>query len=129
KVCEHVNIPVQHGDDGMLQRMRRGYSIGEYRDLIDRLRTWWPGVSLSTDVIVGFCGETDEEFQHTLDLLEEIRFDVVHVAMYSPRPGTLSFKWEDDVPVEVKRARLHAIEAMQERIARECTTPHEGRAE
>ncbi|HEX6122947.1 MAG TPA: MiaB/RimO family radical SAM methylthiotransferase, partial [Ktedonobacterales bacterium] len=98
KVCEHVNIPVQHGDDAVLTRMRRGYTLAEYRELIGKLRAWWPGVSLSTDVIVGFCGETDEEFQHTLDLLEEIRFDVVHVAMYSPRPGTLSFKWEDDVP-------------------------------
>jgi tRNA-2-methylthio-N6-dimethylallyladenosine synthase len=126
KVCEHVNIPVQHGDDGMLQRMRRGYSIGEYRDLIGRLRSWWPGVSLSTDVIVGFCGETEEEFQHTLDLLEEIRFDVVHVAMYSPRPGTLSFKWEDDVPHEVKKQRLHAVEEVQERIARELNAPYEG---
>jgi tRNA-2-methylthio-N6-dimethylallyladenosine synthase len=126
KVCEHVNIPVQHGDDGVLQRMRRGYGIGEYRDLIDRLRAWWPGVSLSTDVIVGFCGETEGEFQHTLDLLEEIRFDVVHVAMYSPRPGTLSFKWEDDVPHEVKKARLHAVEQVQERIARELNAPCAG---
>ena len=129
KVCEHVNIPVQHGDDGMLTRMRRGYTLAEYRTLIGKLRAWWPGVSLSTDIIVGFCGETDEEFQHTLDLLEEVRFDVVHVAMYSPRPGTLSFKWEDDVPLEVKRARLHAIEAMQERIALESNTPHVGRDE
>ncbi|HEV8190972.1 MAG TPA: MiaB/RimO family radical SAM methylthiotransferase [Ktedonobacterales bacterium] len=126
KVCEHVNIPVQHGDDGMLQRMRRGYGIGEYRELIGRLRAWWPGVSLSTDVIVGFCGETEEEFKHTLDLLEEIRFDVVHVAMYSPRPGTLSFKWEDDVPHEVKKQRLHAVEEVQERIARELNVPYEG---
>ena len=129
KVCEHVNIPVQHGDDGMLQRMRRGYTLAEYRTLIGKLRAWWPGVALSTDIIVGFCGETDEEFQHTLDLLEEIRFDVVHVAMYSPRPGTLSFKWEDDVPLEVKRQRLHAIEQVQERIALESNAPYVGRDE
>src|SRR5262249_47853756 len=76
KVCEHVNIPVQHGDDGVLQRMRRGYTLAEYRALIDKLHAWWPGVALSTDVIVGFCGETAHEFQHTLDLLEEVRFDV-----------------------------------------------------
>jgi tRNA-2-methylthio-N6-dimethylallyladenosine synthase len=129
KVCEHVNIPVQHGDDGMLARMRRGYTLAEYRALIGKLRAWWPGVSLSTDIIVGFCGETDEEFQHTLDLLEEIRFDVVHVAMYSPRPGTLAFKWEDDVPLEVKRERLHAVEAVQERIALESNAPYVGRIE
>jgi tRNA-2-methylthio-N6-dimethylallyladenosine synthase len=129
KVCEHVNIPVQHGDDAMLQRMRRGYTLAEYRTLIGKLRDWWPGVSLSTDIIVGFCGETEEEFQHTLDLLEEIRFDVVHVAMYSPRPGTLSFKWEDDVPLEVKRERLHAVEHIQERIALESNAPYVGRVE
>jgi tRNA-2-methylthio-N6-dimethylallyladenosine synthase len=129
KVCEHVNIPVQHGDDGVLKRMRRGYTLDEYRQLIDRLRTWWPGVSLSTDVIVGFCGETEQEFQHTLDLLEEIRFDVVHVAAYSPRPGTLAFKWEDDVPLEEKKRRLHAVETVQERIARELNEALLGRVE
>jgi tRNA-2-methylthio-N6-dimethylallyladenosine synthase len=119
KVCEHVNIPVQHGDDAMLTRMRRGYTLAEYRALIDKLRAWWPGVALSTDVIVGFCGETEEEFSHVLDLLREIRFDVVHVAMYSPRQGTLSFKWEDDVPHEVKKERLHAVEAVQQSISLE----------
>ncbi len=129
KVCEHVNIPVQHGDDGMLARMRRGYTLAEYRDLIALLRAEWPGVSLSTDVIVGFCGETEEEFQHLLDLLEEIRFDVVHVAAYSPRPGTLSYKWEDDVPLEVKKQRLHAVEAVQERIAREINSDYLSRVE
>ena len=129
KVCEHVNIPVQHGDGDMLQRMRRGYTLTEYRALIERLRAWWPGVSLSTDVIVGFCGETEEEFQHTLDLLDEIRFDVVHVAAYSPRPGTLAYKWQDDVPLEVKKERLHRVEQAQERIAREINETYLGRDE
>jgi len=129
KVCEHVNIPVQHGDDAMLRRMRRGYTLAEYRELIAKLRAWWPGVSLSTDIIVGFCGETEEEFQHTLDLLEEIRFDVVHVAAYSPRPGTLAYKWQDDVPVEIKKERLHAVEAVQERIARDINETYLGRTE
>ncbi len=117
KVCNHVNIPVQHGDDNVLLRMRRGYTLAEYRALITKLRDWWPGVALSTDVIVGFCGETDEEFGHMLDLLREIRFDVVHVAMYSPRPGTLSYKWVDDVPIAVKKERLHAVEAIQTEIS------------
>ncbi len=129
KVCEHVNIPVQHGDDAMLAKMRRGYTLAEYRALIGKLRAWWPGVSLSTDVIVGFCGETEEQFQRTLDLLEELRFDVVHVAAYSPRPGTLSYKWEDDVPLEEKKRRLHAVEAAQERIARELNAAYVGRGE
>jgi tRNA-2-methylthio-N6-dimethylallyladenosine synthase len=129
KVCEHVNIPVQHGDDGVLARMRRGYTTGEYRNLIAKLRAWWPGVALSTDVIVGFCGETDEEFQRLLDLLEEVRFDVVHVAAYSPRPGTLSNKWQDDVPLAVKKDRLHAVEAIQERVSREINASYVGRVE
>lgn len=129
KVCEHVNIPVQHGDDEVLRRMRRGYTITEYRQLIERLRAWWPGVTLSTDVIVGFCGETEDEFQRLLDLLEEIRFDVVHVAAYSPRPGTLSYKWEDDIPLVVKKARLHAVETTQERISREINATYLGRVE
>ncbi|HEX8997341.1 MAG TPA: MiaB/RimO family radical SAM methylthiotransferase [Ktedonobacterales bacterium] len=129
KVCEHVNIPVQHGDDEVLRRMRRGYTIDEYRRLIEKLRAWWQGVTLSTDVIVGFCGETEDEFQRLLDLLEEVRFDVVHVAAYSPRPGTLSYKWEDDVPVDVKKARLHAVEQVQERISREINATYLGRTE
>jgi len=129
KVCPHVNIPVQHGDDGVLQRMRRGYTLAEYRELIDKLRAWWPGVALSTDIIVGFCGETEDEFRHTLDLLEDIRFDVVHVAAYSPRPGTLSYKWDDDVPLALKKERLHKVEALQERISTEINRGYLGRDE
>ncbi len=119
KVCEHLNIPVQAGDDAQLKRMKRGYTIDEYRDRIARVRALWPGITLSTDVIVGFCGESEEEFQHTLDLLEEIRFDVVHVAAYSPRPGTVAARWEDDVPLPEKKRRLHAVEEVQARIALE----------
>jgi tRNA-2-methylthio-N6-dimethylallyladenosine synthase len=129
KVCEYVNIPVQHGDDEMLAKMRRGYTLAEYRALIEKLRAWWPGVSLSTDVIVGFCGETEEQFQHTLDLLAEIRFDVVHVAAYSPRPGTLANKWADDVSLEEKKRRLHAVEQLQEGIARELNAAYVGQIE
>jgi tRNA-2-methylthio-N6-dimethylallyladenosine synthase len=103
----------------MLQRMRRGYTLTEYTDLIGKLRAWWPRVTLATDVIVGFCGETDAEFANLLNLLREIRFDVVHVAMYSPRQGTLSFKWEDDVPHDLKKARLHAVEQVQQSISLE----------
>ncbi|MDQ2717587.1 MAG: MiaB/RimO family radical SAM methylthiotransferase [Chloroflexota bacterium] len=129
KVCEHVNIPVQAGDDNLLKRMKRGYTLDEYRVLIDKLRAWWPGVTLSTDVIVGFCGETAEEFQHTLDLLEEIRFDVVHVAAYSPRQGTVASRWEDDVPLAEKKRRLHAVEEVQARIALELNQQYAERVE
>ncbi|MEO8954425.1 MAG: MiaB/RimO family radical SAM methylthiotransferase, partial [Ktedonobacteraceae bacterium] len=117
KVCEHLNIPVQAGDDNLLKRMKRGYTLDEYREKIARVRELWPGISLSTDVIVGFCGETEEEFQHTLDMIEEIRFDVVHVAAYSPRPGTVAARWEDDIPLPEKKRRLHAVEDVQAKIA------------
>jgi tRNA-2-methylthio-N6-dimethylallyladenosine synthase len=123
KVCEHVNIPVQSGDDEMLLRMKRGYRTDLYLRLIDKLRERIPGVALSTDIIVGMCGESEAEFQGTLDLLERVRFDVVHVAMYSPRPGTKAAEWADDVPPEVKRERLHAVERVQERIATEINAP------
>ncbi len=119
KVCEHVNLPVQAGDDEVLRRMRRNYTVDEYRERIARIRELIPDVTLSTDIIVGFPGETEEQFMNTYRLLEEIRFDKVHVAMYSPRPGTLSARWVDDVPREEKRRRHRAIEQLQERIARE----------
>ncbi|GAC1365977.1 MAG: tRNA (N6-isopentenyl adenosine(37)-C2)-methylthiotransferase MiaB [Ktedonobacteraceae bacterium] len=117
KVCEHLNIPVQSGDDAMLKRMKRGYTLDEYRERIARVRELWPAVTLSTDVIVGFCGETEEEFQHTLDLLEAVRFDVVHVAAYSVRPGTVAARWDDDVPLAEKKRRLHRVEEVQAKIA------------
>ncbi len=119
KVCEHLNIPVQAGDDALLKRMKRGYTLDEYRQKIQRVRALWPGITLSTDVIVGFCGETEEEFQHTLDLLQEIRFDVVHVAAYSVRPGTVAARWDDDIPLAEKKRRLHTVEAVQAAIALE----------
>ncbi len=119
-VCEHFNIPVQAADNDVLARMRRGYTIEEYVDWVHRIRDVVPGASLSTDVIVGFCGETDSQFQRTLDLLQRIRFDKVHVAAYSPRPGTFAHRYlDDDVPQEEKMRRLHAVEALQERIATE----------
>src|SRR3989441_309495 len=129
KVCEHLNIPVQAGDDAVLKRMKRGYTIDEYRSRIERVCVLWPDISLSTDVIVGFCGETEQEFQHTLDLLQEIRFDVVHVAAYSPRPGTVAARWEDDVPLAEKKRRLHAVEDVQARIALELNQPYIDRVE
>src|SRR5947209_1781503 len=129
KVCEHLNIPVQAGDDALLKRMKRGYTLDEYREKISRVRALWPGISLSTDVIVGFCGETEQEFQHTLDLLEEIRFDVVHVAAYSVRPGTVAARWEDDIPLPEKKHRLHAVEELQATIALEINQQYLGKVQ
>jgi len=118
KVCEYFNIPVQSGDDAVLARMRRGYTLSEYRSVVEKIRRWVPGAAISTDVIVGFCGETEEQFRRTYDLLAELRFDKVHVAAYSPRPGTIAWRtMTDDVPQAVKMERLHAIEELQEGIA------------
>jgi tRNA-2-methylthio-N6-dimethylallyladenosine synthase len=129
KVCEDVNLPIQSGDDDVLRRMKRGYVVDHYRELIGRLRGRMPDIGLSTDVIVGFPGESEQEFQHTLDMLDEFRFDVVHVAMYSPRPGTAAAtEMHDDVPREEKRRRLHAVEALQKRIATEINARYRGRS-
>jgi len=129
KVCEHLNIPVQSGDDATLTRMKRGYTVDQYCERIARVRELWPDISLSTDVIVGFCGETEEEFQHTLDLLKNIRFDVVHVAAYSVRPGTVAARWEDNIPPAEKKRRLHAVEEVQAQIALELNQSYLGKIE
>ncbi len=127
KVCEHLNIPVQAGDDATLKRMKRGYTVEQYCERIARVRELWPNISLSTDVIVGFCSETEQEFEHTLDLLKEIRFDVVHVAAYSVRPGTVAARWEDDIPLAEKKRRLHAVEEVQAQIALELNQSYIGK--
>ena len=118
KVCEHINLPLQAGDDEILKAMRRGYTVEQYRQLVGRIRLALPGVALSTDVIVGFPGETEEEFQRTFDLLAELRFDTVHVAAYSPRSGTIAARlFEDNIPPEVKKERLQRVEELQEKVA------------
>ena len=120
KVCEHVNLPFQAGDDEVLSRMRRGYTGDQYRRLVEKVRERVPNVSMSTDLIVGFCGETDSQFQRTLDMMRDIRFDKVHSAAYSTREGTIAArKLEDDVPLDEKRARLKAVDELQESIQAE----------
>jgi tRNA-2-methylthio-N6-dimethylallyladenosine synthase len=120
KVCEHFNIPLQAGDNDVLAQMRRGYTIEEYVEWVHRIRDFVPEATLSTDVIVGFCGETEAQFGRTLGVLDALRFDKVHVAAYSPRPGTIAWRhMEDTVPQEEKMRRLHAVEALQERIGSE----------
>ena len=118
KVCEHVNLPFQAGDDEVLAKMRRGYTNAEYRERIARIRERIPNVSLATDLIVGFCGETAEQFDRTADLVRDVGFDKVHAAAYSTRPGTISARlMEDDVPADEKQRRLKVIEEVQESVA------------
>ncbi|HET8524129.1 MAG TPA: tRNA (N6-isopentenyl adenosine(37)-C2)-methylthiotransferase MiaB [Thermomicrobiales bacterium] len=125
-VCEHMNLPVQAGDNEVLRRMRRTYTADLWQDRIAYTRQRMPDVTVATDIIVGFPGETDEQFQHTLDVLEEARCDKVHVAMYSPRPGTLSARWQDDIPHEEKHRRHQAVEHLQERVCTELNAKHVG---
>jgi len=117
KVCEHLSLPFQAGDDDILTAMRRGYTAGEYLKLIEKIRAAVPGIALATDIIVGFPGETDGQFQRTMDILKEVCFDTVHVATYSPRSGTLASKeYKDTVPAAVKKERLVAVEKLQESV-------------
>ena len=127
KVCEHINLPVQAGDDEVLQRMRRPYTSDEYRELVGTIRDTVPGVSMSTDLIVGFPGETEEQYQQSMSLLEELRFDKVHCAAYSTRPGTIADRsMPDDVPSEEKTRRMKAVDELQEGIAREINGQYLG---
>ena len=127
KVCEHINLPFQAGDDEILGRMRRGYTNVEYRRLIGKIRERIPNVSLSTDLIVGFCGETDAQFERTLEMVRDVKFDKVHAAAYSTRPGTIAARgMVDDVPKEDKQARLKAIEDLQKEILTEINASLEG---
>jgi tRNA-2-methylthio-N6-dimethylallyladenosine synthase len=119
KVCEHVEIPVQSGDDKILKRMLRRHTLAQYRELVAKIRERIPNVALATDVIVGFPGETEKQFMNTYDLLHEIRFDVVHVAAYSPRPGTAASRLPDDLPPQEKERRRKAVEELQGQIAGE----------
>jgi tRNA-2-methylthio-N6-dimethylallyladenosine synthase len=122
KVCEHIHLPVQAGDDEILRRMHRAYTASQYRETADAVRAEMPRASLTTDIIVGFPGETEEAFERTLRFVEGVRFDAVNTAMYSPREGTPAAAYPDQVADEDKRRRLAALNRMQERIAAEINT-------
>ena len=127
-ICRELQLPVQSGDDGILKRMARGYQTRHYRAIVERARTLMPDIGLVTDVIVGFPGESEGAFLNTRRLLEEIEFDVVHLAMYSPRPGTFAAdKMPDDVPAAEKLRRLNDLLALQKSIAARKTAQWVGR--
>ena len=129
KLCEHFHIPFQSGDNDVLQAMARGYTVERYRRIIDRIRERMPDASLSADVIVAFPGDTDAQYRRTLDLIEEIGFDQVNTAAYSPRPNTPAANWDNQLPEEVKVERLREINALVERCARKANARYEGRTE
>ena len=115
-VCEALHLPVQSGDDGVLKRMGRQYTIEHYLERLERIRATVPDIAISTDVIVGFCGETEAQYESTLRLLERVRYDQVFAAAYSERPGTPATRLADDVPADDKRRRLNGLLALQEPI-------------
>lgn len=128
KVCEQLNLPVQAGSDEILAAMGRGYNLARYLELVSRLRAAVPGVAITTDIIVGFPGEDAALFEKTLKFLENTRFDAVHVAVYSPRPGTRAAReLADDVPAAEKAGRLRQVETLQARIALESNQQLAGR--
>ena len=127
-VCRELQLPVQSGDDTVLKRMARGYQTRHYRAIVDRARALMPDIGLVTDVIVGFPGESEAAYMNTRTLVEELEFDVVHIAMYSPRPGTFAAtRMDDDVPQEEKLRRLNDLLALSREIAARKTQRWIGR--
>jgi tRNA-2-methylthio-N6-dimethylallyladenosine synthase len=123
RVMPHIEIPIQAGDDEILKKMRRGYTQADYRRVVAKIRARIPGCSIATDVIVGFPGESEQQFMETFHLLEDLRLDVAHLARYSPRPGTVSERlYPDDVPEEEKMRRFRLLEDLQEKINGEINT-------
>ncbi len=120
KLCKYLHVPAQHGSDEQLLRMKRGYTIAEYREMHDRAKRWMPDVAITSDFIVGFSGETEEQFQETMALVRECRFKNSFIFKYSERPGTKSAdNLPDDIPDEVKRRRNNELLALQNQISEE----------
>jgi len=120
RIARSIHLPIQSGSDWILKAMNRGYSRSEFLSLVERIRKKIPDASISTDIIVGFPGETEEEYQETRQLIEETRFDRVNLAVYSPRPGTTAARhFNDSVPYKTKIERLNALLNLQKHINRE----------
>ncbi len=127
KVMPHIEVPIQAGDDEVLANMKRGYTRDDYYRLVETIRARIPGCSIATDIIVGFPGETEEQFQRTYETLADLKLDVAHLARYSPRQGTVSARrMEDNVPEEEKMRRFRLLEALQKEIAAEINARYLG---
>jgi tRNA-2-methylthio-N6-dimethylallyladenosine synthase len=128
-LCEHIHLPVQSGSDKILKRMNRGYNHEQYLDKVDRLRNIRPDISITSDVIVGFPGETDESFEATIALMRKVRFDNLFSFKYSEREGTAAVGMGGKVPEEIKRERLQYLQNLQEQHTLERNKTLEGRTE
>ena len=127
KVARHMHLPVQHGDNEMLRRMNRGYTIEHFEEMVDYVREKMPDIVLTTDLITGFPGETEEMHRKTLDLLKKVRFDSAYTFIYSPRKGTPAASMEDQIPDDVKHRRLNEIMEVQNQISLEINREQEGK--
>jgi tRNA-2-methylthio-N6-dimethylallyladenosine synthase len=108
-LAKQIHLPVQSGDDKVLIRMNRNHNIDRYREIVEYIKKQLPDATLFTDIIVGFTGETDEQFENTRLIMKEFKFNMAYIAMYSPRPGATSSRWDDDIPGEVKKVRLQVL--------------------
>jgi tRNA-2-methylthio-N6-dimethylallyladenosine synthase len=125
-ICRHLHLPVQSGSDEILRRMHRGYTAQEYRDRVARLRAAMPDIALTTDIIVGFPGETEADFDMTLQLVRDVRFDGLFSFLYSPRPDTPAADYPDDVSLQIKMGRLHRLQELHDGIRLERMREMEG---
>ncbi len=119
KVCSHLHLAVQSGDDDILRAMKRQYTARHYQSLIKKMRLAKPGIAITTDVIVGFPGETRKQFQHTVQLFEDLKFDLAYILQYSPRPGTLAAKMKDNVSALEKKRRAKKLNEILQQTALE----------
>ncbi len=119
RVCRHLHLPIQSGSDAVLRRMNRHYRLPEYKKLISELREKIPGLALTTDLIVGFPGETEENFMETLETLRELRFSAIHVFPYSQRTGTPAAVFPNQVPGDIKKDRVHRVQELEKEVSKE----------
>ncbi|HNF93317.1 MAG TPA: radical SAM protein, partial [Anaerolineales bacterium] len=127
RVMPHIELPIQAGDDTVLENMKRGYTQQQFRDLVAKIRQHIPNCSIATDIIVGFPGETEEQFMETYRVLSDLKLDVAHLARYSIREGTVATRrMVDDVPEEEKMRRLHMLDDLQEQIVGEINKKYLG---
>jgi tRNA-N(6)-(isopentenyl)adenosine-37 thiotransferase enzyme MiaB len=127
KLCNYIHLPVQAGSSEVLKRMNRRYTREKYLELVRKLREAVPGIAISTDIIVGFPGETEEDFAQTLELAEEVRYDSAFTFLYSPRPGTPAAEYEDQIPEQVKHERFNRLVETMNRISAEKNAAYVGR--
>ncbi|GAA0362496.1 tRNA (N(6)-L-threonylcarbamoyladenosine(37)-C(2))-methylthiotransferase MtaB [Bacillus horti] len=126
KVCRHLHIPLQAGDDSVLKRMRRKYTVAEYKERVEKVQQVLPNFALTSDVIVGFPGETDEQFMNTYQFIKDLRFAELHVFPYSKRTGTPAARMEDQVPEDIKNDRVHRLIELSNQLAKEYASQFEG---